>query len=286
MIADHETNVVFVADTLEPRFPEVFQGLQRILHDHGIPLRIIPGTREVWCRDYMPIQVAEDRFVQFRFAPDYLTGKYRHLRADGEIGPTLAWVKNCVNSNIVLDGGNLVKWTDKVIMTEKVITENPEWDRRKLLAALERLLEIDRVILIPSEPGDVTGHADGVVRFVDATHVVVNNYRGVDPEYRRVVHRRLKVAKLESTEIAFWFSRSSARRMPSAIGNYVNYLQLRKVLILPSYRASKDPEATNVLKCSFPELVIYNLEISRLAEEGGGLHCVSWNLLDMMLAAR
>ena len=35
MIADYETNVVYVADTLEPRFPEIFRGLREILADHG-----------------------------------------------------------------------------------------------------------------------------------------------------------------------------------------------------------------------------------------------------------
>ena len=28
MIADRDTNVVFVADTLEPRFPDVYRGLK------------------------------------------------------------------------------------------------------------------------------------------------------------------------------------------------------------------------------------------------------------------
>ena len=124
MIADHETNVVYVADTLERRFPSVHAGVKPILDEHGIPLRIIPGTRDIWCRDYLPIQVSENRFVQFRYAPDYLTGKYRHLRADGEIGPTLPFIVNCERSEIVLDGGNVVGWGDRAIVTDKVFREN------------------------------------------------------------------------------------------------------------------------------------------------------------------
>ena len=74
----------------------------------------------------------------------------------------------------------MVRWRDKVIMTEKVQKENSRWERRKLLAELEGLLEVGRIILIPPEPGDVTGHADGVVRFVDVGTVVVNDYREID----------------------------------------------------------------------------------------------------------
>jgi agmatine deiminase len=92
MIADHETNVVFVADTLERQFSADYFGLGEILGRHGIPLRTIYRTQSVWCRDHMPTQVSEDRFVQFRYASDYLTGKYRHLRADEEPGTKLPWI--------------------------------------------------------------------------------------------------------------------------------------------------------------------------------------------------
>src|SRR4051794_29963288 len=98
MIADCDTNLVFVADTLERSFTGVYRGLASILGEHVVPFRTVPGTKQVWCRDSMPIQVSEDRFVQFRYAPDYLTGRHRHLRADGEIGPRLPWLKNCVRS--------------------------------------------------------------------------------------------------------------------------------------------------------------------------------------------
>ncbi len=65
MIADRDADVVFVADSLERGFPGVYRGLASILGKHAIPLRTIPGTLDVWCRDYLPIQVAECRLVQF-----------------------------------------------------------------------------------------------------------------------------------------------------------------------------------------------------------------------------
>jgi len=124
MIADHETNVVFVAETLERKFPSVYRGLSSILGGHGIPLRTITGTKQIWVRDFLPIQVAAGRFVQFRYASDYLTGKYRHLRSDGEIGPRLPWLEGYLRSEVVLDGGNVVGRVDRAIMTDKVFREN------------------------------------------------------------------------------------------------------------------------------------------------------------------
>jgi agmatine deiminase len=102
---------------------------------HSIPRRTISGTLDVWCRDYMPVPVAEDRFVQFRYAPDYLTGEHQHLLADGEIGPRLPWVKNCERSGIVLDGGNVVGWGDRAIVTDKVFRENPGLSREAVADA-------------------------------------------------------------------------------------------------------------------------------------------------------
>jgi agmatine deiminase len=224
MITDDETNVVYVADTLEPRFPAVFRGLKTILESHGIVLRIIPGTLDIWCRDYMPIQVAEQRFVQFRYAPDYLTGRYRRLRADGEIGPNLPWIKNCLRSEIVLDGGNVVKWTDKVIMTEKVFDENPGWKPSDLRQALGELFRAEQVLIIPIEPGDVVGHSDGVVRFASKDVVLVNDYAIVDSSYRAELRQVLKKAGLKVSELPYLPRPGRFRSIPPAFGCYLNYL--------------------------------------------------------------
>ena len=276
MIADRYTNVVFVADRLEPEFPDLYPGLKSILTERGVPLRTIPGTQDIWCRDYMPVSVGGDRFVQFRYAPDYLAAKkYRHLMADGEIGPTLPWFKNCVGSKIVLDGGNLVRWRDKVILTEKIFAENPGWERARLISELAGLLEVDRLILIPQEPGDVTGHSDGVVRFVNGDSVVVNDYRRADRKYRRQLLRRLYAAGLTVHEIPYQPSAKSSQGMPSAVGNYVNFLQVGTVLIIPCYGLAEDRQARERLTRMFPDCSVTALDCCELAELGGVLNCAT-----------
>jgi agmatine deiminase len=276
MIPDHQTNMVFVADTLEPRFPEVFRGLKTILEAHGIPLGIIPGTRDVWVRDYLPIQVAEDRFVQFRYAPDYLRGKYLHLRLDGEIGPKLPWVKSCVRSEIVLDGGNVVRWMDRVIVCNKVFDENPGRKPGELLRALGQVLEVGQVIVIPKEPGDVAGHSDGVVRFVQADTVLVNGYRAVDSRYRAALIRVLEKSGIRVVEVPYVPRIGRGQGIPTAFGCYVNYLQAGKVIIVPIYGLPEDAEIVELFRGSFPGLVVQTLACPDLAAEGGVLNCATW----------
>lgn len=276
MIADHETNVVYVADTLEKKFPDVYRGLASILGGHAIPLRTIPGTHAVWCRDYMPIQVARDRFVQFRYAPDYLGGRYKSLRADGEIGPTLTFTTNCERTEIVLDGGNVVKWSDKVILTEKIFSENPLWGRKELVAELERLLEVERLIFVPSEPGDVTGHSDGVVRFMDGGSVVMNDYGRIDRGYGRNLLRRLRGAGMDVLKIAYQPGPGSSEGMPSAVGNYINFLQVGSVVVVPTYNLPEDELVQATLEMAYPGSTIIGLACRDLAKCGGVLNCTTW----------
>ena len=276
MITDQETNVVFVADTLKGKFPSVYGGLKSILEHHGIPLRIIPGTKDIWCRDYMPIQVSEEKFVQFRYKPDYLSGKYRRLRADGEIGLGLPWLRGYRCSEIVLDGGNVVKWSDGVILTEKVLTENPGWGRGKLLAELRRLLEVDRVILIPSEPGDLTGHADGIVRFVDGARVIVNDYRRVDRIFGSTLERILKDVGLNLTKVPYRPRAGRYLNMPPATGNYINFLQVSRLIVLPVHGLPEDGRTIRTVADAYEGVQICPLEASALAEEGGVHNCITW----------
>jgi agmatine deiminase len=276
MIADSDTNAVFVADTLESRFPEVHRGLKSILAEHGIPLRTIPVTRDIWCRDYMPIQVGEDRFVQFRFAPDYLTGKYRHLRKDGEIGPTLPWVQNCVRSEIVLEDGNVVAWGDRAIVTDKVFRENPGWSRRALRDALRNALGLRELIVIPQESGDPIGHADGMVTWVDGSRVLVNDYSVVEEGLRRRICQNLGRRQLEFIELPYDLQPGGRDGIPTAAGNWMNFLRIGDLLIVPTFGMTGDERALGIMRDAYMGYVIEAVECRELAEEGGLLHCVTW----------
>lgn len=70
MIADWDTNHLFLSDRLENEFPALVASLRSVLT--GVTIDNIPGTSDIWCRDYMPVQIDGDRFCQFRYNPDYL----------------------------------------------------------------------------------------------------------------------------------------------------------------------------------------------------------------------
>ena len=57
MLTDRENDVVYVSDRLQPTHPALVDRLRGILGSHGIEERTIRGTSDVWCRDFMPIEV-------------------------------------------------------------------------------------------------------------------------------------------------------------------------------------------------------------------------------------
>src|SRR4051812_46800346 len=129
MIAEWDANTLFVSDLLKQKFPALLASLRATLI--GVPIKIIPGTADIWCRDYMPIQLDRDRFCQFVYAPDYLRGHEHLITLPDKC--RLPFMLDCQKEPLVLDGGNVVPSRTKVILTEKVFKENPRVERPRIL---------------------------------------------------------------------------------------------------------------------------------------------------------
>lgn len=114
-------------------------------------LRIAHDTKDIWCRDYMPLQIGIDKFVQFKYEPDYLKNDL-HLRSEPRVVNPSNKIPALYIDTINLDGGNIVKWKDKVILTDRIFKENPATPKDKLVLELERVFGVP-VLIIPSRGG-------------------------------------------------------------------------------------------------------------------------------------
>lgn len=123
----------------------------------------------------MPVKAREDKFIEYVYDPDYLKGEYGHLRSDASVVCRSAGIE-IIRIDIVLGGGNVIRYGNKVIMTEKIIRKNPHYTQEALVLKLSELFESE-IIIIPWDRGyeDTYGHADGQVRFIDENTVLVNN---------------------------------------------------------------------------------------------------------------
>ena len=225
MIPDRQTTFVYFSARLPGHDPGLWLALTARLDAAKVPFDVIHGTKDIWCRDYMPIQIAKNHFVQFRYNPPYLKHDKGKITPGSVVRRFLPGSATCDSSPIVLDGGNVVRWTDKAILTDKFLVEMRKGERRTTLDEIQRLLRVRELIIIPREPYEQYGHADGIVRFVDGGTVVVNRYRG--QVYRDRLLGVLRDHGLRCVEIPYLPQKAKRGHGQSAVGVYVNFLPRR-----------------------------------------------------------
>lgn len=276
MISDSQTNTVYLADALRMDDPAEYKRFRKFLESYGVTVKVLKLTSDIYCRDYMPVQVDKNDFVQFVFRPDYIEKKdYKYVS-----NPPLVHMANDLKhirySNIILDGGNVVKWKDKVIITDKVYDDNHyqfESDEA-ILKQLEKELKCE-VIIIPRYPGEKTGHADGLVRFIDENTVFINDTYGEPRKWLNDFRQILEENELTPVELPC----TTKSGQESGDGLYINYLHSGNLVVVPQFGLEEDEDALRKINDAFKKncrVVPYNA--NKIAEYGGVLNCATWTI--------
>ena len=278
MITDSQTNGLYLSDLLQSRHPEFYSDFEKSLKQLSINVSFLTHTKDIWAVDYMPVQVKKDYFVQFVYEPDYLrkSAQGRKSITDSETVCKAIGISS-VKSDVLIDGGNVVRSSNKVILCDKVLVENPSYSVKKLRQKLISLFEVEEVILIPTDPADPVGHADGMLRFVDDNTVLINNYNNSDAQLMQKLVQILRSAGLNIISIPY--NPYANKGKWDASGIYMNYLHMSHGIVLPVFNRKEDEAAIRQFEKLFPSLTIATVESSSLAEEGGILNCISWNIL-------
>ena len=244
------TQIVYLSELLAIRYPETCKRLTDILNRHNVPFAFLKGTKDIWCRDYMPVQTPGGKLIQFRYDPSYLRdSRYSESRSDvkyvdkvNDINPTF--------SDINLDGGNVVMCGNKAIITDRIFSENPDWTKETLLTELAKLLECEIIIIPAYRPEyDFTGHADGMMRFIDSNTVLVNNLDQDFKYMKDAIIKALDKANLKYINFP-WFEHKIKGNSDHVIGIYLNYLEVGNLIVMPVFGVpgNRDVEALAKLK--------------------------------------
>lgn len=270
---------IYISGLLRKRYPELAQNLQNQFSEYGIASHWLTGARDIWLRDFMPIRTKSGRWICFRYQPSYLYD-YPKLRTDYrcDIAPQLPLP--VVYSDINLDGGNVVFSPSghRAIISERIFSENPDRERGDLVRELEQLLEVE-IILIPAlgPEEDMTGHADGMVRFLDESTVLGNQPIG-DGALEAEIKKRLSAHGIATIDFPYYETGEvNAESIVSAEGSYLNYLETYRCIFLPQFGSDMDKEAVAAAEKLFTKEVVPIL-CKELAEEGGVLNCISWEM--------
>lgn len=279
MITDNDTNFVYLSDLLEVKYPCFFTELLDAFDKYDVEYGFLKGTKDIWAVDYMPIQVNKDEYVQFVYDPDYLKPKrWQHLRTI----PRVTYEQLNIQpkeSSLIADGGNIVKGDNLIIVTEKILKENTHRTREDVINTLKAELVVDKVIIIPNEPGDFIGHSDGMIRVVSDKHVLLNDYPDVD-KYKKF--KGMIIEELDNENIVYRllpYTSYKNEKTDDATGCYINYLELKNVVFAPVFGIIEDEFALKTIAETFLDKKIVAINCCELAKGGGVLNCISWNVL-------
>lgn len=275
---ENGTQIVYLSSLLASKFPKTCKRLTDILNKHNIPFAFLEGTKDIWCRDYMPVQTPSGKLIQFKYEPSYLNDpKFSDSRSDVKHVDEVNGITP-IFSNINLDGGNVVMYGNKAIITDRIFSENPDWTEENLKAELAKLLECEIIIIPAYKPEyDFTGHADGMMRFVDSNTVLVNNLEQDFVYMKKAIINALDNANLKYINFPF-FEHKIKGNTDHAIGIYLNYLEVDNIIVMPMFGVpgNKDTEALAKLKDVFPTKIIETIDYNEVALNGGILNCTTW----------
>jgi len=275
-LARHERVECFVPSAAHA---ELMVRLSGLSPEH-FPIEPIP---DIWVRDFAPIPVAGG-FVRFRYAPRYTRRELSEQIESAVARGSLTGGAHCVTAeDVALEGGNLVHNGAGVgIATERLFAANRGRPRTEVVDQIRRALGLDRLVLVPPEPEDRTGHVDGVLRFVGERRLVVNDYASMQGygSYRKRLERVLDRELPGVERVLLPYPASGVKRDGwfDARGDYANFLLTRRRLYAPVYGLPEDEAALAVFERLFPGHVS-RVEASPIARYGGSLNCITWNHL-------
>ncbi|WP_195203920.1 agmatine deiminase family protein [Phocaeicola plebeius] len=270
MIPDYGCNAVYFSEWLKKDYSDIYKGLARILNKHNVAYDIIPTTKDVWCRDYMPLQLDKERYLCYEYKPDYLMNSASNRKyITDSLNVCRDMQLNIKETPLIMDGGNVVKVGNKAIMTEKVFVENPSMDEDMLKKQLEKQMECE-VVFIPWDRNEKYGHSDGIIKPISDNTILMTNYHDFDREYTNEVVKRLS-SEFEIETLSY-----KVRKIAPESWAYINFLTVGKLIVLPALGIEEDEQALSQIKRYYPECLVEQLNISDLVKGGGGLNCVSW----------
>ncbi len=260
------------------------------------------NTRDIWSRDYMPVQLTKDLFLNYTYNPVILATRRNTLLTMDKVHTKTKELKlEVITIPLVLDGGNVIKAIDKfgkptIIMCSKVLNEN-NLSKEELTDLWNQFFDNQiRLILIEWEGKDENpiGHADGMVRYITEGKVLITNYCDWDDEERlsEPLKEYFDIERLHFGDIEGIKGTKKWSLLKSKSWGYINFLQVGKHIIVPKLdweelnriavqqiqKAFGASYKVELIDCDMTQ-ILEDPEVNTNTNSGGGLNCLTWTLL-------
>jgi agmatine deiminase len=256
---------------------------------HGIP------TNDAWCRDHGPNYVfrqeggrMEKVIVNWEY--NAWGGKYEPYDDDNAVPQRVAALQQLpvVSTGMVLEGGAIdVNGKGLLLTTEACLlnpNRNPAMSRLEIEGELRKYLGARKVLWLGDgiAGDDTDGHVDDMSRFVAETTVVTaveddpqdENYLPLMDNYERLKRftdidgSPLQILRLPMPDPVY----HDGERLPAS---YANFYIAGTVVLVPTYRSSRDRLALDLLQGCFPGRKVVGIDCSDLIWGLGAIHCIT-----------
>lgn len=249
---------------------------------HAHFIEMAKPSMDAWMRDFTPAMPNQQ--VKFTYKPQYLTAEQAKFDEERfKTFATLVGLPSLKHSNIILEGGNIVENGDEIaITTERAYHDNPNISHQELVKTLEAA--INRKVVVIPDPGDATGHVDGVASFVEKNTVLVGlveNHPNGKAIHDNSINAILKVFPNLTvvTLPSYWVNTTTWDGFTSAEGCYANSLVTYNAVYLPFFSNQTGNErAFAVFKNSTTKEVIPVYNTGTVPVLGGSLRCMTWQI--------
>jgi agmatine deiminase len=271
---------------------KLMSGALRAIHKINPRLQVnvheLPMVQDIWIRDWAPAVATNEQGkrvgIKAVYRPRYGQGA-KASRLDDLAGTALASLLGLPLTNVPLvwDFGNLAyNGRANAIITNRLISDNETLSIDTIRSTLHKKLEFARIIFIPVEPGDETGHTDGTIRFLDENRLLIAQYpksyalgQKFMEEQAEFLSARLGVELVRMPQPAP--EDRLTEGIGSAVGCYINYLRHGNTIFMPNYGIRHDSRANRILRDAGMTVVpVRSRHSNVLARLGGVLNCISW----------
>lgn len=278
MLTDNLTNTVYFSSLLPEKCPILNTHLVDALQKHGVQYAYLFGTKDIWCRDFMPIQIDENHFVFYKYTPDYLQDEIG-LRIQTNPEDVFQTESNNLRHllpqsstiDLVLDGGNVVKCGNKIVMTDKVFVENKNKTPQEVRCLLEEAFCCE-IVFLPWDEHEDYGHCDGIIHYLDDNQVQMTNYVDFDKtfaqDFLRILEKHFDVITLKY----------NVKRKHERSWSYINFLQVGNLILVPQLGIPEDEQALEQISKALPNCKVVGIPALEAVRRGGALNCISWNI--------
>ena len=211
-------------------------------------------VNDIWIRDYAPISLMNNasgvKLTKAIYNPSYGF----NTAIDNNVGMKIfdKFTSNEPNKLLPfkLDGGNVISNGKYVICSEKLFAENYDLTSKDIINYFREHFDSE-LIIIPTEPLDIIGHADSLVRFLDEKTVLLPSYPDADcyrVETRYVNEMYGILTKNLPLDYNYIFIPSdlsdniSDEGIISAEYCYLNYLRIQNNLYIPSFENMEEEQ--------------------------------------------